>query len=144
LEPQLNDFAASVFETVCREFIRKKNRQGELHFRVSKLGRWWGKLNQTVLTELGKEKISSVVTEIDIVAVDAKSKNYILGECKFRNSEMDAQNLKQLKGKSGVAKKGATIQYALFSKSGFTKGLSEEANADESIRLFSLSDVVNG
>ncbi|MDR1700120.1 MAG: AAA family ATPase [Lachnoclostridium sp.] len=142
VEPQFNDFASNVFETVCREFVRKKNRLGELSFRVSKLGRWWGKLNQTVLTE-GKEKITAVDTEIDIVAVDAKSKNYILGECKFRNSEMDMQNLEHLKGKSEVAKKGAAIQYALFSKSGFTKGLTEQADVDESIKLFSLSDVVN-
>jgi AAA+ ATPase superfamily predicted ATPase len=144
VRPQLNDFAASVFETVCRAFIRKKNRLGELPFRVSKLGRWWGKLNQTVLTDTGKEKTISVNTEIDIVAVDAKSKKYILGECKFRNSEMDVADLAHLKEKSSVAKKGAAIQYALFSKSGFTKGLIAQASEDESLKLFSLSDIVNG
>ena len=144
VQPQLNDFASSIFETVCRAFIRKKNRLGELPFRVSKLGRWWGKLNQTVPTATGKEKIISFDSEIDILAVDAKSKNYILGECKFHNSEMDVANLDHLKEKSSVAKKGAAIQYALFSKSSFTKGLTEQASKDENIKLFSLSDVVNG
>jgi AAA+ ATPase superfamily predicted ATPase len=142
VEPQFNDFASFVFEMVCREFIRAKNQRGELPFRVSKLGRWWGKLNQTSLTDSGKEKIIAVDTEIDIVAVDAKSKNYILGECKFRNSEMDVANLNHLKEKSSVAKKGAAIEYALFSKSGFTKGLTAQAKECKSIKLFSLSDVV--
>ena len=142
--PQLNDFASSVFETVCREFIRGKNRRGELPFRVAKLGKWWGKLNQTVLTDAGKEKIVAVDAEIDLVAADAKSENYILGECKFRNSEMDAPDLAHLKEKSSVAKKGTEIRYALFSKSGFTKRLAEQAEEDENIKLFSLSDVVGG
>ena len=142
--PQLNDFASPVFETVCREFIRLKNQRGELIFRVSKLGRWWGKLNQTVLTDGGKEKAISVDTELDIVAVDARFKNYILGECKFRNSEMDAADLARLKEKSSFAKKGAAIQYALFSKLGFTKGLAKLAQEDDNIVCFSLSDVVTG
>ncbi len=144
VQPQLNDFTSSVFETVCRSFIRKKNQRGELPFRISKLGRWWGKLNQTIATDSEKGQTTSVDAEIDIVAVDAKSTNYILGECKFRNSPMDAANLVHLKEKSSVAKKGASIQYALFSKSGFTKGLAIQANEDKALTLFSLSDVISG
>jgi AAA+ ATPase superfamily predicted ATPase len=144
VEPQLNNFASPVFETVCREFLRRKNRLGELPFRISKLGRWWGKLNKTVFADNGKEKIVAVDSEIDIIALDAKSKNYILGECKFRNSETDVSNYEKLKEKSLVVKKGSYIQYAMFSKSGFTKGLTEQAKADESIKLFSLSDIING
>lgn len=141
--PQLNDFASPVFETVCREFIRKKNRLGELPFRVSKLGRWWGKLNKSVPTDNGKVKLIAVDSEIDIMAVDAKSKNYILGECKFRNSETDISDLDRLKEKSAVVKRGAEIQYALFSKSDFSKGLTAQAKENENIKLFSISDVVN-
>ena len=142
--PRLNDFASPVFETVCREFIRKKNRLGELPFRVAKLGRWWGKLNKAVPTDHGGSKLAAVDTEIDIVAIDSKSQNYILGECKFRNAEMDAADLEQLKGKSEVAKKGATVQYALFSKSGFKTGLAAQAKGDETLKLISLSDIVRG
>jgi len=70
VEPQMNDFASPAFEAICREFIRAKNRKGELPFRVSKLGRWWGKLNQSVPTESGKPKLTAVDTEIDIVAME--------------------------------------------------------------------------
>ncbi|MCL2078975.1 MAG: ATP-binding protein [Oscillospiraceae bacterium] len=142
--PQINDFASPVFETVCREFMRDKNRKGELSFRISRLGRWWGKLNKNVTTENEKEKIVAEDTEIDIVAIDAKSKNYILGECKFRNSAMDISEFNNLKEKVSVIKKGAAVEYALFSKSGFTKGLTEQAEKDEPIKLFSLSDIIKG
>ena len=81
-------------------------------------------------------------SEIDIVAVDAKSKNHILGECKFRNSEIDASDLERLKEKPTVVKREAAITYALFSKSGFTKGLSEQAKAEKNVLLYSLSDIV--
>jgi len=140
--PELNSFSSHVFETVCREFVRKKNRLGELPFRISRLGRWWGKLNKAISVDNGKTKLSSVDCEIDIVAVDAKSENYILGECKFRNSEMGAPDLGRLIEKSSVAKRGATVRYALFSKSGFSERLSVQANEDANIMLFSLADII--
>jgi len=140
--PMLNDFASQIFENVCREFIRRKNRLNELPFRVAKLGRWWGKLNKTVRTDSGRDKIIAVDSEIDIVAADAHFGRYILGECKFRNATMDVSDLDRLKEKSGIAVKGAEICYALFSKSGFTKGLAELAKDDKALKLFSLSDIV--
>jgi AAA+ ATPase superfamily predicted ATPase len=142
--PELPDFSGPVFETVCREFIRAKNRRGELPFRVAKLGRWWGKLNKAVLTDTGDSKLVAAETEIDIVAVDNKAKNYILGECKFRHAAMDVADLDHLREKAAVAKKGARLQYALFSKVGFSKGLLEIAKEDESVKLFSLADIVGG
>ncbi|MCL2158266.1 MAG: ATP-binding protein [Oscillospiraceae bacterium] len=142
VEGQLNNFVSPVFEVVCREFLRKKNRLGELPFRISKLGRWWGKLNRAVIANDGGQKLVSADSEIDIVALDDRSKNYILGECKFRNSEIDVSDFERLKEKSAVAKKGASVTYALFSKSGFTKALTEQAKKSESILLFSLSEIV--
>ena len=140
--PELNDFASPVFETVCREFIRGKNRRGELPFRAAKLGRWWGKLTKTVAADDGKSKPFSVDSEIDIVAVDSKSRHYILGECKFRNSKVDIADLEHLKEKSSIVKKGAAVEYALFSKSGFTEGMIARAKEDENVKLFSLPDIV--
>ena len=136
--PQMNDFASPVFERICREFVRKKNRQGALSFRAVKLGRWWGK--RTVETENGKP--ASVDSEVDIVAVDAKSKHYLLGECKFRNAATDGSDLDRLKEKSSIASKGAAVAYALFAKSGFTKELMLQAQDDKRVSLFSLEDVV--
>jgi AAA+ ATPase superfamily predicted ATPase len=129
IEPRLNNFASPIFETVCLEFLRKKNRLGKLPFRVFKLGRWWGK------------PVDSEI-EIDIVATDITSKNYILGECKFRNSETDVSDLERLREKSVAVKKGGNIKYMLFSKAGFSKRLKEQAERDKNLQLFSLSDII--
>ncbi|MCL2426783.1 MAG: ATP-binding protein [Oscillospiraceae bacterium] len=128
--PQLNAFTSPIFESVCREFLRKLNRQNALEFRVTKLGRWWGKLDGTQ-------------AEVDVVAIDMTSTQYILGECKFRNSHMDLDALEKLRANAGFVNKGATIQYALFSKSDFSESLISKAKQDESLLLFSLSDIVN-
>ena len=129
IKPQLNAFASVVFETVCREHVRKLNRKNALSFRVVKLGRWWGKQNSNQV-------------EVDIVAIDSASKNYIFGECKFRNTQMDVVELEALKLKTSIAKSGAKVQYALFSKAGFTEKLMLMAAHDDDIHIFKLSDIV--
>ena len=140
--PRLNDFASPVYETVCREFIRNKNQLGELGFRIAKLGRWWGKLNKVITTEDGKIKQVAFDSEVDILAVDSQSKNYILGECKFRNADFDMQDYKNLKAKSTLIKHEANIHYVLFSKTGFTDAMISEAEIDNSLSLFTIADVV--
>ena len=142
--PKLNDFASPVFESVCREFVRKISKRGELPFRIDRLGRWWGKINKFSSTDNDeKGKVITMEAEIDIVAVDETSANYILGECKFRNSVMETATLDSLIEKSAIAKEGAEVRYMLFSKSGFSMGLAEQSIKDENLRLFSLPDIIS-
>lgn len=142
IEPQLNDFASPAFEEVCREYIRKKNRRGGLPFRIAKLGRWWGKINMTVSSEDGKNKLSAVDSEIGIVAADSKVKYYILGECKFRNAVIDTAEFTKLKEKSAFITSDAKIRYMLFSKSGFAEKLHIQEQEDADLSLITLEDIV--
>ena len=142
--PRLNGFASPAFEMVCREFLRKKSREGGLPFRIAKMGRWWGKLTMPAAAGGGSAKPNTVDSEIDILAVDSESKNCILGECKFRNAEVGVADFEKLKAKSSAAGKDANLHYALFSKSGFTKALTSLAGTDKSVLLFSLTEIVSG
>lgn len=140
--PRINHFVSLTYERVCREFIRKKSQHNELPFRIAALGRWWGKWNKEVSDINGKQRMTAIDTEIDIVAVDESSNSYIFGECKYRNSQMDMDDLDKLIDKASITKKGSKVFYALFSKAGFTDKLSERAAADDNTMLFPLSDVV--
>jgi len=146
VSPQLNDFASPAFEMVCREYIREKNRLGKLPFRIAKQGRWWGKVHtRAPASGSGKQKAVSMDSEVDILAVDAELKNYLFGECKFCTSKMDIADLDKLKEKSVSIAKDASVHYALFSKSGFTRELAlakRNASTAGNISLLSLSDIV--
>ncbi|MDR1131966.1 MAG: ATP-binding protein [Oscillospiraceae bacterium] len=140
--PQLNAFAAPVFEHICRAFTAKQNREGRLPFRAVKVGRWWGKSGRIEVTETGKVKRVPYETEIDVMAADKGAKNILLGECKFRNSEITRGEFEKLAEKYVPEK--VKICYSLFSKSGFSQRLMDEARKNQSLSLYTLADILRG
>jgi len=123
--PQLNAFASPVFEQVCRNFIHMKSIDGRTPFRFAKIGRWWWK-----------------DAEIDIVAVGKDPSDLLVGECKFQNHEMDTKDYSHLHKKAALLKSGVNAHLALFSKSGFSKSLTDQSEGNDMLRLYSLDDVV--
>jgi AAA+ ATPase superfamily predicted ATPase len=142
--PKLNEFAALVFENVCREFVRNKNRAGAWPFRIAKLGRWWGKLKKNYSYENGKTKLTTVEAEIDLVAVDEAAGHYFIGECKFKNARCELTELHKLQDKAPESSPGTELYYGLFSKSGFAKKLAAAARLNPHIMLFTLEDILSG
>lgn len=67
-----------------------------------------------------------------------KKKNYILGECKFRNSEFNYSQYDSLTKKINLT---GNIYYYLFSLSGFSESLVELANNSTTIKLITLNDI---
>ena len=108
-----------------------KNAKGELPILFTSIGRWWG----TNPVTHGQE-------EIDLVANDRK--DYIFGECKWRNEKLDLSILRELKTKADIFSKNRNnTYYFLFSKSGFTDAVKNEVKADNSVILVDLSDIMN-
>jgi AAA+ ATPase superfamily predicted ATPase len=130
VEPQLNDFCSPVFEYICRDYLRLQNKKGALPFRAQKIGRWWGRT------------LDGTETEIDVLAVDSVASNYIFAECKFRDAPFDVGEYNKLKAKQLPLKSNAKVYYSLFSKSGFTQGLRDEAARDPMLVLVDLADVL--
>ena len=121
--PKLNRYVSLAFEEVCRQYLRRENRNGALPFRVTKIGRWWNKAD-----------------ELDIMAFDAKKENFLLGECKYKNAPFDLGDLKNMQGKF-TAPNGANMYYALFSKSGFTEEVCKIAETHHA-SLLPAADIV--
>lgn len=125
IKPKLDEYASRIFESVCIEYIRNLNMHNQLPFRYSQIGRWW---------EKGKE--------IDIMAIDNQRKNFILGECKFKNSDFNVSDFINLKAKYNPKNENAKLYYCLFSKSGFSGEL-QRMSKKESIKLITLNDMNN-
>jgi hypothetical protein len=104
-----------VFEEVCRDIVRRHPEAfGGPWERV---GSWW-----------------SGEAEVDVVAVDAKRKALLLGECQWTRERMGADVPAALEEKRQLLGKGwAHVGYALFSKTGFTSACREAAAVDTSL-----------
>ena len=131
IEPDYNSYMGLVFEKVCTDYLSVKNAKGELPILFTSIGRWWG----TNPATHGQE-------EIDLVA--SNGKDYIFGECKWRNEKLTLSVLRGLKAKAEVfGKNRNSTYYVLFSKSGFAEEVINEAKSDSSIVLVDLKEIMN-
>ena len=94
---------------------------GALPFDYERLGRYWDKN-----------------VEVDIMALDDKEENVLLGEVKWKKRPVGVKTLQELRKKAKVIKglSRARHYFLLVSKSGFTRSL--EQMADEGLRLLDL------
>jgi AAA+ ATPase superfamily predicted ATPase len=124
IKPFINEYVSFIFEDICVQYMRNLNKNLQLPFRFSSIGRWWDKL-----------------TEIDLVAFDTIG-NLICGECKWKNSKIGIKELNQLKEKSiSIEGHYQNKYYYLFSKSGFNEDLVKLSFIDTSIKLISINDI---
>ncbi|KPA18202.1 ArsR family transcriptional regulator [Candidatus Magnetomorum sp. HK-1] len=118
------DFDAFVgktaFEELARRLITKLGDEQELSFDTEHIGRIWNKK-----------------VEIDVAAINKKSKIILVGECKWTRKKMTNSDLNHLISQSALLPKikDYKIHYALFSKSGYTASLLQRAQ-NEHILLF--------
>ena len=113
--PDLPHFMGHAFEIICTQYLVKQNKSLALPFVFGNIGRWWGNNPDEKRQE-----------EIDIVAVD--NQNIIFGECKWRNEPVGIKTYEALIKKSCLIKGYENRYYYLFSKSGFTKELMDQAD----------------
>ena len=130
VKPKLSEYMGSVFEDMCRFYTLNAGVAGGLGCFVTAVGKWWG---------TNPEKREQ--TDIDVVGLDKMAKKAVLGECKYKNEPIDGKVFAQLsERKSLIAKDYSVVQYLLFSKSGFSAGMSESAAAGE-VKLITLEEM---
>ena len=91
-------------------------------FYFTKIGRWWNKTD-----------------EIDIMAVDYRQTQILLGKCKYKHRPVDVKDLKHFLGKKIAQDK--SLYYYFFSKAGYTEQAVAYA-AEHGIKLVSLDELV--
>lgn len=141
VRPALHEFASSVFEDVCREFVRGLQKKNALPFRYVRMGRWMGKT--TVRDKNAENGLRMAETEIDLLGISRDGKEYLVGECKFKHSPFAYGEYLDTKAKLTPQKEKAKFYYALFSESGFDDKIMAEAESSESLCLYDLDAIVN-
>jgi uncharacterized protein len=116
--------ARNGFEEICRREIAIRGDGGSLPFQPQYVGRIWNRH-----------------AEIDVAAIDDKSRSVLLGECKWTERPIGEELLNELINKAALLPSISSFKkhFALFSKSGFTSSLIRKA-AKEGCFLFSKKD----
>ena len=127
IEPELPTYMGRIFELACIQFLQRLNRQHQLPFVVESFHSWWG-----------GNPVSKQQEEIDIVGLGEEAAIY--GECKYRHDPVGMDTLQKLMERSQLVTRDRKFFY-LFSNSGFTNTLLNQAKNHETLRLFTLDDL---
>lgn len=127
VKPRLPEYMGDVFEDMCRFFTLNIGTEGRLGTFISSVGKWWG-----------TDPVKKEQTDIDVVGLNTFQKEAVLGECKYKNEILDKKVMMNLIEKKGLLpNEYRIVQFLLFSKSGFSDWVVE--NAEEyGVRLVGL------
>lgn len=126
VRPTFEQYVSYAFEEAARSYIARRARVGQLSFLPERIGSWW---DQT--------------SEIDVLAVSESERMLLMGECKWSANPVGIDILQDLKQKVETLQAARTwesISYFLFSKSGYTPALQEQASRDKNIHLVSVAN----
>lgn len=129
VKENLNEYMGHVFEEICLQYLYTEKGLTLLPFLPNTMGRWWG----TNAKERREE-------EIDILGVGGD--NLLFCECKWTNKLVDIDVFNFLIEKSRLLN-AKNKYYIFFSKSGFTKKVSQIAKDREDVCLVTFDDMVH-
>jgi AAA+ ATPase superfamily predicted ATPase len=133
--PALSDHISPTFEALCREWVLRTGR-------ATRVGTWWG----NALNEYRREG-SRQTEEIDVVGV-RRSSVAVVGECKWRNSQVGVDVLEELDAykipalRQAKARLAKNLSIVLFSKSGFSRRLVQVAEERDDLSLIRVDQLV--
>jgi AAA+ ATPase superfamily predicted ATPase len=111
---------ATVFEELARQWVALQGKSGKLPFNPERIGSHWG----------GK-------VQVDVVAINFKTRHIMLGECKWGADLVDRQVIREMLDRKTPLTlaslpedgKGWHVSYAFFARAGFTEAARREAQA---------------
>ena len=113
MNDHLVDFIGThTFEELCQDWVAVQADQGNLPFLPDRVGSFW-----------------SQQAQIDVLAINWRTKDILLGECKWGTRKVGQGVIRQLVEKTEkVLPKGEwTVHYAFFGRQGFTQAAHKEA-----------------
>jgi len=119
-----------VFEELCREWTLAAGVIGQLDFEPEVVGSYWGQSH-------GKG------VQLDVVAANKRLKKLLIGEAKWGKETVSRVILTSLIERSRrmpQVAEGWAVQYALFSREGFTDA-TKEAAQELGVRLVTLQEI---
>jgi len=127
-EEKINSHAGRVFEVCCKQYMWHAMRNKSLPISFSKIGRWWGNNPKMRCEE-----------EIDFIALS--SAGAIFCECKWQKNRFSEDILDELIRKSDLLSFRQNVYFYLFSKSEFSKSLTDRTSIQKNVSLINVDDM---
>ena len=127
-EEQLASHTGHAFEECSKQYMWRALKAKKTPISFKKIGRWWG--------NNPKERREE---EIDFIAFSGESA--VFGECKWRSTQIGEDVLDDAIRKSELFPQFKKPCYALFSKSGFTEGVTKTAEKRDDLTLIGLDEM---
>lgn len=127
VSPKLSEYMGSAFEEICREHARS-HLQELTGVPAQEIGQEWGHAN----------------FDLDVAGFDLDGRA-VFGECKWTNAAIDRTILDKLRRRADAARfpRGATGRvFLLYGRSGFTDDVQTQAEADPTLHLVDLGDLL--
>jgi uncharacterized protein len=127
VRPDLDHFAAVALEEAAQSFVAYIARKGGLTFLPERIGSWWDR-----------------EAEVDVLAISHTEKIALVGECKWTANRVGTNVMEELRSKALILIGKYDIrevQYVLFSRSGFTPAMEDQARRDR-IGLYTVDVLV--
>ena len=126
----ISSYMGDAFEQICTQYMVRKAKAGKLPLVPHTIGRWWGNNPKKRRQD-----------DIDILLLDKKQTSAIFCECKFRNTLFDKSEFEDLAAASDVFTQAENKYFYIFSKSGFSKWVLDEAATNKNIRLITIDNL---
>ncbi len=117
------------FEDLVRALLVRRNGEGLLPFRFARIGRYWSRKGDV---------------EVDIVALDEKEENILIGECKLSGSRFTRREAARLKEKARTIKRlrgGGREHFALFCADALSDR-EKESLGNDGITVYELKNLL--
>lgn len=120
-------FQGRIFEKIAADYLMRNEIYKDTL--VMEVGTWWG-----------SNKFLKKSEEIDLVC-KCNDGSYIIGECKWRNEEIDVDVYEDLRRKSELLGFVERKKYCIFAKNGFSDRLKDRERHDDQLVLICLDDM---
>ena len=127
---EINDYMGPIFEDICKQYLIRLAKKGELPFVPYKIGKWWGN-NPAIKAQ----------DDVDILAFDKKQEKGIFCECTFRNRPMQMEEYDDLVSATMAFPHLKEKHLIFISKSGFAESVERRAR-EEGARLLTAEHLM--
>lgn len=131
----IEKFVAFAYEDICKSIFADLCKKQAVAFMPSRIGSYW-------LNDADND------TQIDVMAVDHQHKRLFAGECKYHVKPVDAAVYfaleEKVRGSADIraAFKDYQILYGVFSKSGFTQRMIDQAKDSPNLLLINEDNLM--